>query len=38
MTFDEEVTLRLLHNWAHFVDLWERETVDLSEANRSVAK
>jgi hypothetical protein len=38
MTFDEEVTLRLLHNWAHFVDLWEIETVDLSEANRSVAK
>jgi hypothetical protein len=37
MTFDEEVTLRLLHNWVHFADLWEMETVDLSEANRSVA-
>lgn len=38
ITLDEKVTLHFLHNWAHFADLWETETVALSEANRSMAK
>ena len=38
VTFDEEeVTLRLLHNWVHFAHLWDMESVDEPEANRSVA-
>lgn len=26
--FDQELTLRYLHNWIHFADLWETETPD----------
>ncbi len=25
VTFDQEVTLHLLHNWVHFAELWENE-------------
>ena len=26
--FEEEITVRFLHNWIHFADLWENERVD----------
>jgi len=26
VTFDQDVTLHLLHNWAHFAELWEPDT------------
>jgi hypothetical protein len=25
VSFDQEITLRFLHNWIHFADLWEQE-------------
>src|SRR6266700_1272684 len=28
VTLDQDVTLHLLHNWAHFAELWEPDTVD----------
>jgi len=35
VTFDQEVTLHLLHNWAHFAELWEpdAEAVDQPQAS-----
>jgi len=27
ITFDEQVTIRLIHNWVHFARLWENESI-----------
>jgi hypothetical protein len=32
VTFDEEVTLHLLHNWVHFARLWENEMEPMAQA------
>ncbi len=29
ISFDQEITLRFLHNWIHFDDLWQREAMSV---------
>jgi len=31
VSFDQEITLRLLHNWIHFARLWEDETAAVAQ-------
>src|SRR6266699_593388 len=31
ITFDEQVTLHLLHNWVHFARLWEKENESIAQ-------
>lgn len=34
VSFDEEITVRLLHNWLHFADLWERSLADIPSESK----
>ncbi len=36
VTFDEEVTLHFLHNWAHFARLWDSEAGNVIQAHQSL--
>ncbi len=36
VSFDQDVTLHLLHNWAHFAELWEPDTVDADQPQASL--
>ncbi len=31
ITFDEQVTIRLIHNWVHFARLWENENESIAQ-------
>src|SRR5438876_143692 len=31
ITFDEQVTIHLIHNWVHFARLWENEDVSIAQ-------
>jgi hypothetical protein len=33
--FDQEITLRYLHNWIHFADLWDMETAGTRQAEKT---
>ena len=36
--FDQEITLRYLHNWIHFSDLWETETPGPQQPQKTLAE
>jgi len=31
ITFDEQVTIHLIHNWVHFARLWENENESIAQ-------
>ncbi len=36
ITFDQDVTLHLLHNWVHFAELWESDAAATNQPQTSL--
>jgi hypothetical protein len=36
ITFDQDVTLHLLHNWVHFAELWEPDAAPTNQPQASL--